>query len=173
MLLRLISTTKIDIDEVKFRNVLPFVTENNKTPSRADFIKQGQNPSFRFLILYYDIVYVCGKMAKLAVDQIKDFGNTKIVYLPHPSPKNRQWNNPKLFTKVAKMIGDAYESKNAENGKGFETKRDLSDDRLRGDILSGETESICPVVKDFERRKKKDNDRGSAGMGGTYIRQGG
>lgn len=77
------------------------------------------------------------------------------------------------MAKVIKMIGDAYESKNAENGKGFETKRDLSDDRLRGDILSGETESICPVVKNFERRKKKDNDRGSAGMGGTYIRQGG
>ena len=71
------------------------------------------------------------------------------------------------------MIGDAYESKDAENRKRIEEGRDLSDDRVRGDSLPGKDEPICPVVKDFERRKKEDHDRGSLGMGGTDLGSGG
>lgn len=173
LLLRLISTTNISLEDVKFSNVIDYPTKKNKAPAQSEFVRRGQNPSFKILILSYDIVYVCGKMAKLAVEQIRNLWNTKVVYLPHPSPKNRQWNDPETFTRIAKLIGETYESKVAENRKRAEEERSSSYDRFQRDSLSRETQSICPVVKDFERRKKKDDNRSSSRVGGASLRPGG
>ena len=173
ILFRLISTTNISFEDVKFANVISYTASENKALSRSEFVRRGQNPSFKILIISYDIVYVCGKMAKLTVDQIQNRWNTKVVYLPYPSPKNRKQNNPKLFTEVAKMIGEAYESKDAENRKRIEEGRHPSVDRVWGDRVHGEAVPICPIVQDFGRRKKKDGDRGSAGMGGADVGSGG
>lgn len=173
LLFKIISHANINLKEVTFLNVLPFATNNNKTPSRSDFIRRGKDPIFRSIILSYDIVYVCGKMAKLAVDQMGDLGRTKVVHIPHPSPRNRQWNNPDLFMEVVKMVGDAYESKDVENMEGVEKRRDISHDGIRRDVLQGKTDQICPVVEEFKKRKKQRNNRGSIGIGRTVIGSGG
>ncbi len=176
LLLRLISLTRISIEDVKFANVIEKATPNNKAPKKSEFVKRGKDESFGRFLLDFDIVYVCGELAKVAVHWAREYywlGKIKFVYLPHPSPRNRQWNDPELFTEVAKMIGDAYESKDVENRKGTEKGRDTSHDRVRRDDVSGKAMPICPVVKDFERRKKEDDHRGSAGMGGADLGQGG
>jgi hypothetical protein len=171
ILLRIISQAKINLKDVTFLNVLPFATKGNKTPSRSDFIKQGKDPRFRSIILGYDIVYVCGKMAKLAVEQISDIGRTKLVHIPHPSPRNRQWNDPDLFMEVVKMVGDAYEGKDVENMEGLEKRQDISYGRDRRDVLQRKTDPICPVVEEY--RKKQYNHRGSSGTSRTFVGSGG
>jgi hypothetical protein len=98
---------------IKFANVLNYATQKNKPPKKSEFVKRGKEDSFGKLLSEFDIIYVCGELPKVAVHWAREYfwlGKVRFVFIPHPSPKNRVWNDPQMFEIVAKSIGAEYEN---------------------------------------------------------------
>lgn len=112
-LLHLIKLSNVPLDCVNFANVINEARPGNKSPKKSEFVKRGREDTFGQFLANFDIVYVCGEMAKVAVYWAREWfwlGKVKFVYIPHPSPRNRIWNDPEAFNRVSQIIGSEYES---------------------------------------------------------------
>lgn len=102
----------------------------------------------------YDIIYLCGVIALKAMDiYLKgDWRNTNTVYLPHPSGLNRKLNDAKYIESKIEEMRKTYESTIAKTRKRIVQGSDSANRASLDDVLSGKASSVCPVVKDYQKR---------------------
>lgn len=110
---QLIEAAGIDIENVRYYNVVERVYEKCEYPNLSEFKQRAESVFFFNMLAKFDLVIACGRFAEQSLLHGICYHDRDlpVVFIPHPSPLNRFWNSPENTKKVIEQLQEVASEK--------------------------------------------------------------
>lgn len=103
---KLLLSAGISLESVRYYNVVERAFAENEYPKWSEFKNRAESFHFHTMLSKFDMVIACGRFAERALLHGICYHNIDLPLLaiPHPSPRNRIWNNAAAREEVINSI---------------------------------------------------------------------